>query len=439
MKVLTQRDWLQVGDAASLLGVSEKTLRNWDRAGKLRPVRHPINGYRLYRASDLHGLKRELNSPTYIQEALDFSGFQAPRSTSTKAQKALTRNTQKELAPGLMHWRAEVALDPKHRPQLWNKPSSTVRRDWRKFPQEAHVLDQECRNYRRFTPKEVAILQGFEPDLVEGTGFSDRQLIAALGNAVPPVMATAVIQAVSSGRQWKNHTAIEVCAGIGGLSRGVAAAGFEHLVCVDIDPVCIAFLKRLPELATAKIEPVDMRYAGLGQYRGSVGLLTGGPPCQPWSAGGLRKGSADDRDVLGEMPNLVAEIQPEAFVFENVAGLTTGQNKPYFDALMERFQCPSPDLRYAALAAKFNAADFGVAQTRERVFIVGFRDDSASKIHRCFDAVWEARTHRDPTLGDSSRPEWTSIGSAISRLPDPGGWRAWFGTPISPELSWDDE
>ena len=46
MKALTQRDYLRVGEAASFLGVPEGTLRNWDRA--LKPVRHPINGYRLY-------------------------------------------------------------------------------------------------------------------------------------------------------------------------------------------------------------------------------------------------------------------------------------------------------------------------------------------------------------------------------------------------------
>jgi site-specific DNA-cytosine methylase len=436
MKVLTQRDWLRVGDAASLLGISEKTLRNWDRAGKLRPVRHPINGYRLYRASDLHRLKRDLENPPHVQHALDFSGIASSVTTIAEPKNV---PTARSITPGLMHWRAEVALDPKHRPQLWNKPSSTVRRDWRKYPQEAHVLDRECRNYRKLIPKEIAVLQGFEPTLVAETGFSDRQLIAALGNAVPPAMAGAVIKAVSRARSWKHRTAIEVCAGIGGLTRGVADAGFEHLVCVDIDPVCIAFLNRLPELRSSKIELIDMRYANLGRFRGQVGLLTGGPPCQPWSAGGLRRGSADDRDVLGEMPNLVADIAPEAFVFENVAGLTTGQNRRYFDSLMERFQAPAPGLRYATLGAKFNAADFGVPQFRERVFIVGLRDDSAATIHRCFDEVWRSRTHRDPAVGDSARQEWISVGSAIEPLGDPGGWRAWFGNPIVPEFDWEPE
>lgn len=50
------REFLTIGDAAALIGVSIDTLRNWDRAGKLRAARHPINGYRLYRREDLAAL-----------------------------------------------------------------------------------------------------------------------------------------------------------------------------------------------------------------------------------------------------------------------------------------------------------------------------------------------------------------------------------------------
>ena len=425
MKTLTQRDWLQVADAASLLGVSQKTLRNWDKAGKLRPARHPINGYRLYRAADLHSLKRELQGPAHVQQAFEFL---APVEKTTVPSPKIIQSDSN--ANPEMHWKAEVALDPKHRPQLWDRPSSTVRRDWRKYPQEAHVLDRECRNYRRLNPKEIAVLQGFEPELVGNSGFSDRQLIAAIGNAVPPSLGRAVIQAVSDARSWKRRTAIEICAGIGGLTRGTTDAGFEHLLCLDIDPVCTAFLNRLPQLKPAQIADTDLRYARLNRFKGQVGLLCGGPPCQPWSAAGLRKGSEDDRDVLSEMPNLVAEILPEVFVFENVAGLTTGQNKKYFDDLMGRFQRPAPGVRYGVLAAKFNAADFGVPQTRERIFIIGFHDDSAMRVHECFDQIWRARTHRDRSISDPSRQEWRTVGSAIGPLGDPGGWKSWFGSSI---------
>jgi excisionase family DNA binding protein len=54
-------EYLTVGQAAGELGVSRGTLRNWDRAGKLKPRRHPLNGYRLYRRADLEKLLARVN------------------------------------------------------------------------------------------------------------------------------------------------------------------------------------------------------------------------------------------------------------------------------------------------------------------------------------------------------------------------------------------
>lgn len=58
-------DFLTVSQAAALLGVSPSTLRNWDRMGKLKATRHPINAYRLYRRSDLDGLLKSLQGLTH--------------------------------------------------------------------------------------------------------------------------------------------------------------------------------------------------------------------------------------------------------------------------------------------------------------------------------------------------------------------------------------
>jgi excisionase family DNA binding protein len=54
------RDFLTVGEAASTLGVSRSTLRNWDKAGKLKPYRHPVNGYRLYSRPELEALLQKV-------------------------------------------------------------------------------------------------------------------------------------------------------------------------------------------------------------------------------------------------------------------------------------------------------------------------------------------------------------------------------------------
>ena len=55
-------DYLTVGEAAATLGVSRSTLRNWDKAGKLKPFRHPVNGYRLYNVRDLKTLLQEVQT-----------------------------------------------------------------------------------------------------------------------------------------------------------------------------------------------------------------------------------------------------------------------------------------------------------------------------------------------------------------------------------------
>src|SRR5437016_1367280 len=63
-------DYLTVGDAAEFLGVSPWTLRNWDKAGRLRPVRHPKNGYRIYRKEDLSAVLKLDGSGATTAEAL---------------------------------------------------------------------------------------------------------------------------------------------------------------------------------------------------------------------------------------------------------------------------------------------------------------------------------------------------------------------------------
>ena len=68
---ISTRDFVKIHEAAELLGVTEQTLRNWDRARKLKPVRHPINGYRMYRVADLHSILGELE-PSGAQGAFEF-------------------------------------------------------------------------------------------------------------------------------------------------------------------------------------------------------------------------------------------------------------------------------------------------------------------------------------------------------------------------------
>jgi len=417
------RDFLQIRDAARMLGVTEKTLRNWDRAGHLRAHRHPINGYRLYHISDLHGLLGRLAElpeaprPGPEQLALDLLGSDTPTQHT---------RTEEELAP--CHWTRAVAMDPKHRPQKWDHPSSTVRRDWRKFPQEAHVLDSKERRYRRFTAEEIALLQGFEPQLIQLPELTERERIGALGDAVPPPLARRLVTAITSVWSWTNRTSLEICAGAGGLAEGAAACELEHLLLIDASPTCAKLLMHNRRWPKSIVAQGDIRKHDFSKLRDRVGLLSGGPPCQPWSQSGLHGGDQDERDLLGSMPELIVQLRPEVFLFENVPGLAMFDEGVYLRQLIERLRRPNPHLQYGVLAAMFNAADFGVPQIRNRIFIIGFREAPGLVANRCFDEMGKLMSHRDPATANGTVPVWRTIGDALTGRDDPGGWRRWIGS-----------
>jgi site-specific DNA-cytosine methylase len=413
---ISSRDFLKISDAAKLLGVSEQTLRNWDRARKLRPVRHPINGYRMYRVGDLHSILDGLD-PIGQQPLFDFDA--AP--SHDGAEK---RTSEDELQP--CHWSLAVALDPKHRPQQWKAPSTTVRRDWRKFPQEAHVLDETGTKYRRFTAEEIALLQGFSPAVIADPTLTERQKIGCIGDAVPPPLARALLEAISSVHNWEKRTALEICAGSGGLAEGAASVGLAHLLMVDASDACEIILKNSRSWNPEVVKKADVREVNLAAYRGKVGLFSGGPPCQPWSQSGLRGGQHDPRDLWGSLPDFVGELQPEVFLFENVPGLASDVNRPYFDEIVSRLRNPLPGLKYGVLAAVFNAADFGVPQSRERLFVLGFRGAGGVLASRAFDAVERLQTHQRFGGSRPGLPPWRTVADVLKDREDPGGWRKWI-------------
>lgn len=420
--MMSERDFVTIGRAAEILGVSEGTLRNWDKAGKLKPQRNPVNSYRLYRTAELHALLQEMN-----REPLSSEDVEAGVLRLEQLPLGLADEPHPPQAYPPCHWSREVALDPKHRPQQWNAPSGTVRRDWRKFPQEAHVLDRAGRLYRRFTPEEIALLQGFDPQVVgDDDGLTDRRRIAALGDAVPPPLARALVGGLVSTIPLQKTTAVEICAGAGGLAEGAAAAGLEHLALIDSSEDCAKLLSAGRPWSSTVVQVGDVRQIDFGQWKGSVGLLSGGPPCQPWSAAGQHRGADDERDLLSSMPSVVAAVEPDAFLFENVPGLLSDQNRPYLETVVRLLAEPSPGLHYGTLVGVFNAADFGVPQIRRRVFIVGVRGEPASLVHRMFDAVEASATHRDPSKTSNGRTPWRTVGSALEDRNDPGGWRRWL-------------
>ena len=159
--------------------------------------------------------------------------------------------------------------------------------------------------------------------------------------------------------------AIDLFSGPGGLSIGLRRAGFDIKACVEIKRDAIeTYVQHHPD---AVHHNSDIREIDFSNYREKIDFVAGGPPCQPFSIGGLRKTHQDSRDMLPEYLRGLAEIQPYAFLMENVAGLIQKRARPYFYSVLARMSEMGYKLNWAIL----NSADYGVPQKRRRLFVLG--------------------------------------------------------------------
>lgn len=108
------------------------------------------------------------------------------------------------------------------------------------------------------------------------------------------------------------------------------------------------------------------------QYRDMVDLFVGGSPCQSFSLVGKQMGLSDTRGTLFyEFARLISEIRPKCFIYENVRALLSNDNGKTWKTVSKVFS----DLGYIWHYKVLNAKDYGIPQNRERVFVVGFRND----------------------------------------------------------------
>lgn len=108
------------------------------------------------------------------------------------------------------------------------------------------------------------------------------------------------------------------------------------------------------------------------QYENQVDLFVGGSPCQSFSFVGKQRGLDDTRGTLFyEYARLIEEIQPKIFIYENVRAVTTHDGGKTWGKMQQVFD----ELGYDFYWSVLNAKDFGIPQNRERLFVVGFRQD----------------------------------------------------------------
>lgn len=166
----------------------------------------------------------------------------------------------------------------------------------------------------------------------------------------------------------KTFTFIDLFAGIGGFRIALERVGGRCLKFSEINNDAIqTYCTNFAEEADANLGDIT-KVQALPEHD----LLTGGVPCQSWSIAGKNLGFDDDRGQLwNDTIFLLNQAKPKAFIFENVKGLVDPRNQRALAYILERLKLAGYSAGYYVL----NAFDYGVPQSRVRIYIVGFRDE----------------------------------------------------------------
>ena len=227
-----------------------------------------------------------------------------------------------------------------------------------------------------------------------------------------------------------DYTLVELFAGAGGLALGLEQAGFKSLLLNEKDKyACQTLRLNRPDWNVVEDDITNVDFSHL---KGNVDLLTGGFPCQPFSYAGKQLGFEDLRGTLVfEMARAIKEIQPKVFLAENVKGLTENDNGRTLETIIRVLE----ELGYTIVEKDiYKAIFYKVPQKRERLIIVGVRNDLAEKVKFVKPSpYYRLLTVKDALqageLFDSPVPE--SVGQAypkrkaeiMAHVPEGGYWR----------------
>ncbi|MHA1597159.1 MAG: DNA cytosine methyltransferase [Alphaproteobacteria bacterium] len=263
---------------------------------------------------------------------------------------------------------------------------------------------------------------------------------------------------------------LELFTGLGGLAKGLCLSGFEHRKFVEFNQHACNSLRS--NFDSDLVFEGDIRDFNLNTIN-EIDLLAGGPPCQPFSIGGNHRANDDSRDMFPFATNAVKTLRPKIFVFENVKGLGRDSFSQYLeyillslslpdcskkpeqdwrDHLVALKKTPASGLHYDVSFKLLNAANYGIPQIRERIFIVGIRSDLnvtwtfPKETHSKRRLIFEQKKSGDYWARHNVRPDekhlekygdvagwgqdslfseprkpWLTVRDALSHLPDPTG------------------
>lgn len=212
-------------------------------------------------------------------------------------------------------------------------------------------------------------------------------------------------------------TAVDLFAGVGGISLGLQMAGIDPAVGVEFDESCIEALHHnFPEKT---VIGKDIRLVSSDEIKKSLkgkelDLLAGGPPCQGFSLIGLRDPNDERSRLVFEFIRIARELQPKFLMMENVPGMLSAQKGDFITEVVKLIEEAGYKVRLPIKV--LNAAEYGVPQNRKRVFILAARKDLNVLPN------YPVATHlnlRDLKEDDfTTLPKTPSVGEAIFDLVD---------------------
>jgi len=188
--------------------------------------------------------------------------------------------------------------------------------------------------------------------------------------------------------------AIDLFSGAGGLSLGLVSAGFDVVAAVDNWQLAVdTYTKNFSHAAVCRdigdLSGVELCKI-VGMKPGDIDVVAGGPPCQGFSVQRIGDDFDDRNGLVLDFARMVIEMQPRAFLMENVPGLLGKRGAHTFAAFTRKLEAAG----YSVCVQRINAADYGVPQNRRRVLVSGFRRDVSGVMPQPATAelltVWDA-------------------------------------------------
>lgn len=217
---------------------------------------------------------------------------------------------------------------------------------------------------------------------------------------------------------------VSLFSGAGGLDLGFRDEGFPLVFAVDKSSAAIQTHRRNFKGTTSLA--ADLEELGPGGVRrelesllepgDSIGVI-GGPPCQGFSRANTGSAANDPRNrlpllYLQVVEALQARYEVEFVLFENVLGIRDAKHSSVFRGILSKFE----EIGLTASVAEYSALDYGVAQTRNRVIISGFRTPEVARVFRPVKAPMQNLTVR-ATIGSLPEPTYFARGLSVSEIP----------------------